>query len=213
MAGLQKKTVGYTEQLLGSGATDQRIAVLRGHVDEIISYLEEAMEQQTSTKVPRLRVSRLREIGTMLKDACGAMEELGIPETIIHNDINRGNILVRDNACVFTDWCEAYTGNPFVTFQHLMLLLPSNGDHAEADRFKLMHAYKQCWLDSLVPWQIDQAFALIPLLAVASYFYGRGGWLRSARRYDPHMQSYARSLARHMDRAAQIPSLMEALCH
>jgi hypothetical protein len=213
MADLQKRTVGYAERLLASGATDQRMEVLGSHADEIISYLEEAMDQQASAKAPRLGVLRLREIGTILTDACGAMEKLRIPETVIHNDINRGNILFSESACVFTDWCEAYIGNPFVTFQHLLLLLPSGGDHTEANRATLKQGYKQCWLDSVPSQQIDEAFVLMPLLAVASYLYGRGDWLRSARRYDPHVQSYARSLARHMDREAQVPSLMEALCH
>jgi hypothetical protein len=213
MATLQKKTLGYTEQLLGAGATDQRMGVLRGHVGEIIAYLEEAMEYQTSTKTPRLGVSRLREIGVTVESACEAMEELGIPETVIHNDVNRGNILVRGNDCVFTDWCETCVGNPFVTFQQLLLLLPPDMEKAEAHRFTLMRAYKRCWLDSLTSWQLDQAFAIVPLLAIASYLYGRGEWLRSPHRHAPDKQSYARGLARHMDRATRIPSLMEALCN
>jgi hypothetical protein len=212
MADLQKKTIGRTGQLIAAGATDQRIGVLRSHVGEIISYLEEAMGQQTSTKVPRLEVWRLREIGTILTDACGAIEGLVIPDTVVHNDLNRGNILVCENNCLFTDWCEVSIGNPFITFQHLLLLLPSDGDQTEADHATLKQAYQQRWLDSFPTYKIDEAFALTPLLAVASYLYGRGDWLRSMRRFDPHVQSYARSLARHMDRAAQAPSLMGALC-
>jgi hypothetical protein len=213
MANLQKNTLGRTEQLLTAGATDQRIPVLRGDVDEIISYLEEAMERQTSTKVPRLRASQLREIGAILIDAMGAMEELGIPDTVIHNDINRGNILFSDRGCVFTDWSEACIGNPFVTCHHLLMLLASDGENPEADRAALKQAYQQTWGDCLDPKQFDQAFALMPLLAVASHLYGRGEWLRSSRQYDPHFLSHARTLARHMDRAARSPLLLGALCH
>jgi len=53
----------------------------------------------------------------------------------------------------------------------------------------------------------------MPILAAASTLYGRGDWLHSPRRNDPRRQSYARSLARHMDRAAREPRLLEALCH
>ena len=52
----------------------------------------------------------------------------------------------------------------------------------------------------------------MPILAAASTLYGRGDWLTSPRRDDQCRQSYARSLARHMDRAAREPSLVEALC-
>lgn len=196
-----------------AGATDQRTEALREHVDEIIAYLEEAMDQQTSVRVPRLGPGRLREIGNILTDACCATEELLIPETVVHNDMNHGNILLRENACVFTDWCEVSIGNPFITFQHLLMLLPPDGDNTEADRANLRLVYKQRWLDIVPENKVDKMYALAPLLAVTAYLYGRDDWLRSQRRYEPEVQSYARSLARHMDRAAKNPSLLGALCH
>jgi hypothetical protein len=212
MASLQKKTLSCTEELLAAGATDYRKGILRSHVGDIIAYLEEAMEYQTSTKAPRLGVPRLREIGRTLENACEAMDELGIPETVIHNDVNRGNILVRGNDCVFTDWCETCIGNPFITFQQLLLLLPPAMEEAEAHRLMLTRAYKRSWLDLLTSGQINRAFAITPVLAIASYLYGKGEWLWSPRRHAPNRQSYARSLARHMDRATRVPALMEAIC-
>jgi aminoglycoside phosphotransferase (APT) family kinase protein len=137
------------------------------------------------------------------------MEALEIPDTLVHNDINSGNILFEGTHCVFTDWCEAGVGSPFFAFQYLCLLeAHGNGDWAPS----LRELYKQCWLDRLSASQIDQAFALTPLLAILAYLYGRGTWLHSPKRNDPHAESYARSLARHMDRAAQDPQLLEVLC-
>jgi hypothetical protein len=212
LADLQKKTRAYGEQLLAAGATDHRTKVLRSRIGGIVSYLEEAMEHQTSTKVARLAPSRLRHIGTILEAACDTIEELEIPETVIHNDVNCGNILVRGDQCVFTDWCEVCVGNPLLTFQHLLMLLRFDMDCAGATLSRMIQEYRHAWLDSLTPQQFDRAFALAPLLAIFSYLYGRGDWLRSQRRHDVGKQSYARALARHMDRAARIPSLMEALC-
>jgi Phosphotransferase enzyme family len=213
MADLQKKMVNYTSLLLAAGATNLKMAALRGYVSEIICYLEGAMAQQSSAKVEPIKASRLREIGAILLSACDAMEELAIPETLVHNDINRGNILVRNSNCVFIDWCEVQVGNPFSSLEHLLLLLsPDGGSSRDSGRVTLFHTYKQFWLDSATSRQIDRAFALAPLLAIASYLYGRGDWLRSPRGQDPHVQSYARSLARHMNKAAQNPLLMEALC-
>ncbi|WP_425387678.1 phosphotransferase [Edaphobacter aggregans] len=172
------------------------------------------MAQQISTKVPRLERQRLSEIGLIFQDACLRMEDLGIPDAVIHGDMNRGNILFDlfdDFHCRFIDWSEAYIGNPFVSFQHLLLL--NTGELRETNDLRLKQAYRRAWLGLLDPVQIDAAFALMPLLAAASYLYGRGDWLRSSRRNDPQRQSYARSLARHMDRAAQAPELQEVLCH
>jgi hypothetical protein len=211
LAQLQMRTVGLGAVLLAVGVADQRITVFHEHSLEVLDYLEEAMAQQTSTKVPRLERQRLSEIGLILQDACLRMEDLGIPDTVIHGDINCGNILFDGARCRFIDWSEGYTGNPFVTFQHLLLL--NNGEQQETNALCLKEAYKRCWMEYISPAQIDAAFTLMPLLAIASYLYGRGDWLRSSPRNDPQRQSYIRSLARHMDRAAQQPALRAALCH
>jgi hypothetical protein len=210
MAALQKKTIPHAGDLLTAGAIDHRIHVLKDYVDELMFYLEEVMARQISTRVPRLSAQRLREIGEILNDACLAMEALTIPDTIHHNDINAGNLLVSEDACVFTDWCEASIGNPFVTLEHLLSLLPRDDEgRQEAKRFQLKKVYRECWRDFLWDWQMDGALALMPLLGPLSALYGRGDWLRSVRRHSPDMQSYARSLARQIDRAALA---MEASC-
>ena len=212
MAALQKTTIGLTEELLSAGVVDQRIAVLRERSTEVFDYLEEAMAQQTSTEVLRLERRRLSEIGHILEDACFRMEALHIPDTVMHGDMNRGNILFDGSHCRFTDWSETYIGNPFVTFQHLSLLNTVH-EQQELNDLRLKEAYKRSWIGVLNTAEMDAAFALIPLLAVASCLYGRGDWLQSPHRNDLDRQRYARSLARHMDRAAQAPQLLEALCH
>ena len=213
IAEIQRSTVGHVQELLTVGVTDQRLEVLRERVGKFFAYLEEAMEQQTSRNAPQLPTQRLREIGSILGDACAAMEALGIPDTVIHNDLNCGNILVRDGRCVLTDWSDASVGNPFINCQGLLLLLPRDGDCVELTRSQLMQAYKRCWLDRLEPWIVDQAFQLMPLLAIYSHLYGRGDWVDSARGREPDIQAYARSLARMMDREASSADFLEALCH
>ena len=202
MAELQKATIPHTALLVGAGAFHQSTAVVREHVGEMIEYLRFAMKHQTSTKVAPLREDRLREIETALVDACTALEELNIPETIVHGDLNRSNILLGEESIVFTDWCEGYVANAFVAPQHLLALYSETENSLNTDQNILAHAYKQRWLGLLTAEQIDRGFALAPLVAVASYLYGRGDWLRSPRRFEPSVQSYARSLSRHMNRAA-----------
>jgi hypothetical protein len=208
MASIQMKFVGRVGELLAVGATDQRISTLHEHICEVVEYLNEAMAQQVSSRVPRVEPRRLWQIASILQNACCCMEDLGIPDTLIHNDLNSGNILFSERGCVFTDWCESCVGNPFCAFQQLCLLQPSGtGDWIS----KLRMIYKNCWLDLLHSSQINAAFTLAPLLAIFSHLYGRGTWLHSPRRNESQVKSYARSLARHMDRAAQDSSLLEAI--
>jgi hypothetical protein len=104
------------------------------------------------------------------------MENIGIPDVLIHNDLNSGNILFSDSGCVFTDWCESCVGNPFFAFQQLCLLQPSGtGDWNP----ELQMHFAKSWLDLLDPPQIDTAFRLSRLLAIFSHLYGRGRRLHS----------------------------------
>lgn len=207
LAFLQKACRNRCGDLFEAGAYDLRLGSLRGHLPDLIEYLSLAMEHQTSTKAPRLTAARLVEVGQLLKNACDCLEDVSIPDTLIHNDMNPGNVLHDGSRCVFTDWCETAVGNPFLTFEHLSLFASD-----EAERFRLREIYRNCWLDSLSQRQIEQAFQLATLLAIASYLYGRGAWLASPRRNDPHFESHARSLARQIDRTAQATNIQDALC-
>jgi hypothetical protein len=213
LAELQGKSIAHIEALLVAGCPDCSIPVLANHLGTLTEYLEDAMNRQSSIKVPRLERGRLREIESIIRDACYAMQHLCISDTLIHNDINGGNILLCGSRCVFTDWAEACIGNPFLTFQHLCAQISRDSSQAEAWLPCVKSAYKRSWREWLTESQIDQAFVLMPLLAVTSYLYGGGTWLDSPRRENPHVQAYSRSLARHMDRAAKAPELLEALCH
>jgi hypothetical protein len=213
LAEMQKQLAGRAEELLSFGCMDHRIEVLEAHMHELFVYLEEAMERQTSTKVYRIDKPRLRELEDVLRDACCSMRELGIPDSLIHNDLNPGNILSDGSQCVFADWCEACVGNPFLIFQQLCGLVSRDEDRSLPWAQGLKLLYKSQWHGLLSESQIDRAFIITPLLAVLSCLFGRGTWLRSSRREDPHFQGYTRSLARYMDRAAHNPRLLEALWH
>jgi hypothetical protein len=209
---LQKKLIGRTEDLLAVHCGDHRLGTLRKHIDEIIGYLNEAMCLQVSTKAPKLSGPRLREIGSVLHLACEAMQALEIPDSLMHSDISPGSILKNGRDCVFTDWCEAYIGNPFITLEQLCVHATRNTETPGPWVRSLRRVYRSCWLDILTEQQIDRAFTLVPIISVLSYLYGRGNWLRSSQRYEPAFLSYSRGLARHMDRIAASHDLQEALC-
>lgn len=212
LARLQKQLAGKTDELLAVRCGDHRMETLRQHIDEIIAYLRETMSLQTTTSVPKLSEERLGEIGNLLHHALIAMEGLSIPDSLMHNDISPGSILSNGADCVFTDWCEAYVGNPFITLEQLCVHVKRKTNDPECWVRSLKSIYKSCWVDVLSEYQIETALQLAPLISVFSYLYGRGGWLHSSRRHEPTFQGYSRSLARHMDRIAKNPGLTEALC-
>ena len=213
MARLQMKTQGRGRDLLDAGAFDQSLDVLQHRSTELFDYLEEAMSLQTSTKVSRLEKKRIREIHTIFDEVCQRMEDLGIGESIVHGDLNCGNIVIGVGHCQFIDWSEAYFGNPLISLQHLLLLnTAGSADLRDLSNQILKERYLEAWMDRCDPDALREGFVYMPMLAIGSALYGRGDWLGSPRRSDSRHQSYARSLARHMDRAAQETQLTEALC-
>lgn len=212
MAELQLETVEHTAALLAAGAEDQRLTILHSRIHEISDYLQRAMERQTSTKVPRLTAVQIKELGCVLERACSAMDQLCVPDTILHGDLNWGNILFRDGIYVFTDWCEAQIGNPFLGFQSLRLLIQNEKDLQQTER-RLKDLFGQAWRRRLTSQQIGRAFALSPILAVAVHFLRLYNAAKLSSEDHSEFESYARSLARHMDREAKEDSLLEALCN
>jgi hypothetical protein len=211
LAELQIASVRQVATLLSCGCFDQRMSVLRVHVPELMRYLEDAMARQTSTKVAPLSSASLHEIGRLLEDDISAMEAIGIPDALIHNDMNLSNILVDETRAVFTDWSEAGIGCPFLTFQHLSVqALEADETHTWEPQLKDL--YKRHWRTVISDYQIERAFALSPPLAIASYLCGRDPSFTSPYRSDESVQSHARSLARHINRFVRSPVFLEALC-
>jgi thiamine kinase-like enzyme len=213
MAELQQTFLGRTDLLFTAHCGDHRDQTLRSHIVDLIAYLDEAMVLQTSAKVPKLSTSRLREIEIALDRACSMQHELGIPDSIGHGDINPGNILYDGNRYVFTDWCEANVGNPFITLEQMRVHAIRRSQEPELWSRTLRGEYKACWKDLLTERQIDRGLQLAPLLSILSSLDESSKWLTSPKRYDPQRLIYSRSLARHIDRVVQTPVLQEALCH
>lgn len=213
-AELQQQTLNCTDVLLDAGAADHRVSALRIQIDPIIDYLTDAMRRQTSIKVPRLEERRLRELATILREALDEVESLRLPDTLIHNDVNPGNVLFDGPRRLFTDWAEACVGSPFLTFQLFCVLAEKNAPANDRGFWirRLREAYCRSWEGQLDTSQTERACALTPLLSAFSCLYGRGDWLDSEKSTEPRFEGYARSLARHMNRAAQEPELREALC-
>lgn len=209
MAELQLGTMRDADAFLAAGAFDHRLASMQRGLADLVDYLGEAMAKQVTTTVPRIEKRRLREIADILECTCALMGGLSIPDAVVPSDVNTGNILFRSGACVFTDWCEVGFGNPFSALQYLCLLQPAI---EQEWRQSLQGAYISAWRGALSQSQVALALVLMPLLAVLVRLFGRGNWLHTDERNNPQTERSARSLTRHLDRAARDPQLLEVLC-
>lgn len=203
---LQRSLLNHTEELLDAQFCDHREATLEARVDALVEYFAEIMHKQTSTRVPRLTASQLETMRRALHTCCTASRGLHIPDSVLHSDISPGSILIANHKCVFTDWSEGGVGNPFITFEqlcvHIRQLARKDSDHLVE---KMVSIYRSCWGRILTDKQFDEALRHSRLLSLLSYTLGHSWDLRSEWISNPHVESYSRSLARHMART--IPEL------
>jgi aminoglycoside phosphotransferase (APT) family kinase protein len=167
------------------------------------------MELQTSTKVPRLDGASLRALQRVFDAVCEFLQSLPIPTTVIHGDMNEGNLVSGAGVCQLVDWSETYVGHPLVTLEHLLLLNnPEDSRLKEEWDKRLIQQYRSVMARICDPDILDHASICTPLLAAASAMYGRGAWLGSSIDSMPHRQPWIRTLARYMDRAAHSLQLL-----
>ena len=214
LAELQIETVGQESLLFGAGAFDQRLDVIRRNVDGLFAYVAEAMSLQTSTKAPQIGPGRLKELREILKKACDHADRMGIPPTILHGDMNLGNLVFTEGRCQFIDWSEGYVGHPLVTLQHLLLLNPLEDLAVKAKVDDALKGIYRATMSALCdPLVLTDGFECMAFLAAASVLYGRGDWSEGDLRKDSPPLGYVRSVARHMDRSAREPAFREVLCY
>ncbi|WP_260706562.1 aminoglycoside phosphotransferase family protein [Edaphobacter flagellatus] len=209
----ETESVEVSQQLLRAGAFDQSMEVISESSGKLFDYLERAMSLQTSTKAPRLEAKCLRQLHDKLLKVCEVIGNLGLPQTVVHGDLNDGNIIIGESACQFIDWAECYVGPPGINLEHLLLLnRMEDCDLQRLINFLVKERYVERWGQCFDRFQTEQARPYWAFLAIVSSLYGRMDWLDRPERDGPQSMAYRRSLARHMNHAAEDPEFREALC-
>lgn len=210
LATMQEASIIHVDALIGRGFRNQCLSGLRSEMAELMPMLEHAIYAQTSEYIPRLEVKRVHEVQAIFEDACGFLEELGIPDTLVNYDINVHDILLGAGKCVFTDWTGAAISNPFVMLEFLRLQL---SQHAHTAKWipRLVEAYRKRWRMTIASDCVEQAILLSPLVAIAMQLCSCKDRLPSGQRDDPGLQTYIRSLLRQMDRAARSSEMLRTL--
>ena len=84
-----------------------RLDRLPGRFDALLDEIDGLEE------VPAELVSRARQRSSAVAEMCRELAGYGIPETIQHDDLNDGQIYVRDGHYLVLDWGDACVSQPF----------------------------------------------------------------------------------------------------
>jgi hypothetical protein len=146
-AEVQVALVSRVDEMLAMGVPDRRLARLPGELAELLEE-PELLVLGAAEGISNEQRDLLREGLPAFADECRRLVELGVPETIQHDDLHDGNVFVRDGRYLPFDWGDACISHPF----HTLVVALRAG------------AYKQGWqpggpevqrlLDAyLEPWQ------------------------------------------------------------
>jgi hypothetical protein len=162
---------------------------------EALPLLEQAMDAQDIHGLPQLGRRRLEDLCEATGEACDRLDAIGIPDTLIHNDLHLENIVGAEAGCRFIDWDQAGIGNPFLAFEQLRVQLPESGTAS------LVEGYRSWWARVLGPEAIDAGFASIAPVVIAVQLSNYASSIPVGATLRRLEQRHLRSLARQLDTA------------
>lgn len=147
-AQLQRSVAPRTAEILGFGTPDRRATALATAFDAVLAS-EPAVSGERSD---RLTVDERRALAALrprLLESLRALGALGIEDTLQHDDLHHGNVLVREGRTVIFDWGDACVSHPFLTLAVTLRFAADATAHAEHDDEirALRDAYLEPWSD------------------------------------------------------------------
>jgi hypothetical protein len=158
-AELQLDAAADAGELLRAGAPDRRLERLPAAFEELLG---------TQRGLARGEAEGLLALAPRVRELCAELAGIGVPETIQHDDLHSGNVLVRDGGYAIVDWGDACVAHPFLTLHVTMRVLAYelglDEGAPELDRYR--DAYLEPW--TRLARRDDLLRALGPALALGA---------------------------------------------
>ena len=148
-------------------------------------------------RLPQLARRELEDLREATEEACDHLDAIGMPDTLIHNDLQLENVIPSMTRCYFIDWDQAGIGNPFLALEQLRVQLP------ESETGSLVSGYRSRWARVLRPEAMDAGLALIAPIAIAVQLCSYMASLRVDATLRTLELRHLRSLTRQLHRALQ----------
>jgi hypothetical protein len=212
LAELEIASIGRSSALLGGQCKDLRLSKLATLISPFLARMAEFMAAQETPSPLPLTIRELDFIGERLEEAFSVHNDLRIPDTLGHLDLNPGNILVSSSRCVFLDWAEACVANPFITFEYLAEHFRRTNIGGAGGYEWLVSAYRRPWRSFLSDDDIARAMQVSPLIAVFAFAAAGNTWGLPDMLHRGSDARFLRSLTRRMHREATRPAEGSVRC-
>jgi hypothetical protein len=200
LAELQIACVDSRLALLREGCRDASVQTLRQHIGPFLDHLENSADRQRNGISQDLGRPEFAFVADALDDCCTGLQQVALPDTIVHLDFNFGNLIYSEGACVFLDWAEAAIGNPLTTFEYLRELAKRGHTRGYGLFVRINAAYLRPWHAVVSPVNLAKAFAYSPLIAVFTFALACDRWGEQPTERSPEQVRFLQSLSRRMYR-------------
>jgi hypothetical protein len=166
-ARIQIEGIPMTADFLAMGVPDRRLARLPEQLDALQELGERAV-RMGSGGVTKDELARVAASRRSLLSRAERLAALELPETVQHDDLHDGNVLVRDGQAVIFDWGDASISHPFFTLRVSLGSVTETFGLQMHDELPttLRDRYLEHWLDFGPMKRLLRAFELSRPLAI-----------------------------------------------
>jgi hypothetical protein len=156
---MQVAATRHVGALLGAGCTDRRLDTLSA---QLPSLLHDAEELGSLSEEERQRLHALEpKLNAMIQDLNG----YGIPQTLVHGDLNFNNVALSGDRIVFFDWTDGAIAHPF--FDLMSFVYFDDAASIGPERWEeMLAAYLEPWTAFEPMPRLRQAYDLAIMLAL-----------------------------------------------
>lgn len=169
LASLQMSALSVTRELSDAGARDLSFRCLHSHLEPFFQFLWDNSSRSNTGNGEHLTNVDLHRLRTVLQDSLTALDDLALPQSIGHMDLNPQNIIFLGPDCVFLDWAEAFVGSPFFSFEYLLQKFRELFASQSASEMRFREAYMGAWRPLISHGSLALVLRLSPLAALFAY--------------------------------------------
>jgi hypothetical protein len=147
-AQLQRDATPHVDEIIGFGTPDHRAAPLVAAFADVLAN-EPTLTGERSDRLTDDERRALTALRPKLVDALRALDSLGIDDTLQHDDLHHGNVLVHHGQLLLFDWGDACVSHPFLSLAVTLRFAAQATHHAVDDPeiLALRDAYLEPWSD------------------------------------------------------------------
>ena len=134
-AQLQLDLAHEADRLIAAGVPDRRGPRLAAQLDELLAD-DDVLRPSSGAALSDDELGRLRAAARQIATDVEALDQLGVPASIHHDDLHDGNVFLDGDECRVIDWGDACISHPLLTIDLTLRVVDEDFGPSEAARVR-----------------------------------------------------------------------------